>query len=457
MTKPLLPLLAAIAFLSPACINMEQRVHRDMVSVLQASDLTRFSEHDFRFTPPISVEQQVKSIPIETQQLMIACARGDIPKLQQLLDEGHQASETYPVMHDLPPIKGKYTAPRSAFQFALYNNQVATIRYLQQRDPHLRWTKYDFINVCRFGHLEMAQYMLEQTPYMAHEDALDNAVKSRNIELVKLIVRNGITSEKALIIACADGQVDVVKTLLEAGFKPNQPSSIPPINEIFWADDDDKIIAMLDLLMKQGADAESRDAKAEAVLTCACRMNDEEKCISVMKTLIAQGAQINKKGTDGSACGETQRPLDEAISREQEQITAFLITQGASCEKRSVKATSILKDAKFWLKGYGLMQEECLIIQGIYSEKGCTLVYQSKQQQFELSCLTLEDCVRYLPAEVKHILILDKCTTAKLEKLQQSLNKSGKSGINIYAATNMGFDWTAPQVASSNQLYNPTR
>lgn len=449
-------IILAIALLFPACIGMEQRVHRDMVSVLHASDLTRFSEHDFRFTPPISVEQQVKSIPIETQQLMIACAHGDIPKLQQLLEAGHQASETYPVMHDLPPLKGQYTTPRSAFQFALYNNQVATIRYLQQRDPHLRWTKYDFENVCRFGHLEMAHYMLQQTPYMAHEDALDSALKSGNSRLSQLLLDKGTHSDNALNLACERGQIDIVQSLLESGFKPNHPEYNPPINNIFWANDDNCTLAMLDLLLQYGARAESNSKNALAVLTCACAMDNEQMCINAMKKLIVHGAKVNKQDFDKTS----PRPLDAAIDQEHQQVIAFLISQGASCEKLSEQAQSMLSDAEFWMKGYGLKAEECLIIQGIYSEKGCDLVYQSKQQQFELSCPALEDCVRYLPARAKHILILDKLTTAKREKLQQSLNKSSKSDINIYAAANYlppNTAWPAPQAASSNKLCSPAR
>lgn len=438
--------IAALLFLS-SCASSEQRVHRDMIAVLEETDTKPFNEYDIIATPPITVEQQVQSIPLETQQLMIACAQGDIASLQKMLDAGHHPSESYPVMHNMPTYDGSYTAPRSAFKFALYANQVECVSYLQTRYPELKWTPYEFVIACRFGHLEMAQYMLEKEPDILQEagilptreishEALDAAVKSGNNSLVRFLISKGLKCENSLIIACANEQVDVVQTLLEAGFDPNQPSCNPPINQIFWAHDDDKIIAMLDLLLQQGADAESRDAEAEAVLACACRMNNEEKCIAVMKTLLAHGAQVNKKGTTGSACGETYRPLDEAIDREQKQTAAFLISQGASCEKLFDKAKSLLADAVFWLQGYGLKQEECLLIQGVYSDDGCHVVYQSTQQQFELVCPKLEDCVPYLPDGAKHILILDKLTSEAREKLQKSLNKCGKTSINIYAAAN---------------------
>ncbi len=153
---------------------------------------------------------------------------------------------------------------------------------------------------------------------------------------------------------------------------------------------------------------------------------------------------------------------EEASKNIDKQLEAAVkaLMQEVEGKQLEAQGQSALKDAEFWLKGYGLKQEECLIIQGIYSKKGCTLVYQSKQQQFELSCPTLEDCVRFLPAGAKHILILDKLATAKQEKLQQSLNESGKSNINIYAATNLlppNTAWPAPQAASSNKRCSTAR
>lgn len=115
---------------------------------------------------------------------------------------------------------------------------------------------------------------------------------------------------------------------------------------------------------------------------------------------------------------------------------AATISFNTSAKQLSTQGKSALADAQFWTEGYGLKAQECLIIQDIYSDKGCLIIHQSPTQQFELRIPKLTDCPAYLPAQVKHILILDKLTDAKRKELQESLKQQNKAHIRIYAAAN---------------------
>ncbi|MBI5209163.1 MAG: ankyrin repeat domain-containing protein [Elusimicrobia bacterium] len=103
--------------------------------------------------------------------------------------------------------------------------------------------------------------------------------------------------------AVADGQVDEVKRLLEAGADPNARNAggLPPLHQLVWAAPPASHAQVFRLLLDRGAKLNAKDAESQTVFmrALARAARPEPDLLATAKLLAASAAEVNGKYKDG--------------------------------------------------------------------------------------------------------------------------------------------------------------
>lgn len=147
-------------------------------------------------------------------------------------------------------------------------------------------------------------------------------------DIVKAMKKRGYNfktkdAEENLIVASEKGNEEIVKVLLEAGVNPAAEKNGK--SAIIKAIDSQKA-PVVQVLLKAGVKANSKDKRGQTLLYKACGYKDPE----VVKALIEAGADVNSvNDSDGYT------PLIEAVSHKNTEMVAMLLKAGA---KKMIKA-----------------------------------------------------------------------------------------------------------------------
>lgn len=164
---------------------------------------------------------------------------------------------------------------------------------------------------------------------------LHQAVQLRDLNEVNSLIVEGVSvhtklrGETALYSACQQGQLEIVKALLEAGAQVNEPSGTEGSTALHKAclrGD----IEMVQVLLEYDAKVNQRDAKGNFPLHCALR-NPE-----VVEILLQKGAFVNVANNDGIT------PLYEAMNYNSPELIKALVEAGAQIDWKINGGTTAL-------------------------------------------------------------------------------------------------------------------
>jgi uncharacterized protein len=158
-----------------------------------------------------------------------------------------------------------------------------------------------------YGQREIASFLADKTVALTIFEAaatgkINNILRllARDPQLVNAYAKDGF---QALGLACYFGHLDVADYLIKAGAPVNAPSrnelSAAPIQSAAAAGH----VKIVDLLLKNGADPNIREAGGYTPLHAAAQNGDT----GVIRTLLYGGADLDIKSNDGKV------PLDLAL------------------------------------------------------------------------------------------------------------------------------------------------
>lgn len=109
-----------------------------------------------------------------------------------------------------------------ALQWACYHGNIEAVQYLLLFDCDIYFSELCFHYTATFGHTNIAQLLLTDDRFLLSGDALVEACIEGHLEMVKLILKDGriepsYDSSRCLVEACKFGHKDVVCVLLEDG------------------------------------------------------------------------------------------------------------------------------------------------------------------------------------------------------------------------------------------------
>jgi ankyrin repeat protein len=224
-------------------------------------------------------------------------------------------------------------------RYAARNGHVAVVKFLCDHGVALSTiTANDFLEVCRGGHCEMAEYLLDRGHDVRHDNdaALRYATLRHHVEMVAMLlrrltpvmgtvnlvpsVRAAVEAESApvlmlllahstavhnlnlsasLIDAARSGSVPVMSLLLDRGAAVNADNNRPLLNAI-----DARSLPAITLLLDRGADLRAVTA---AALVNAIRSESTE----LLELLLGRGADLRL--TYDAMCAEVTNCHNEAV------------------------------------------------------------------------------------------------------------------------------------------------
>jgi uncharacterized protein len=169
-----------------------------------------------------------------------------------------------------------------------------------------------------YGQREIASFLADKTVALTIFEAaatgkINNILRllARDPQLVNAYAKDGF---QALGLACYFGHLDVADYLIKAGAPVNAPSrnelSAAPIQSAAAAGH----VKIVDLLLKNGADPNIREAGGYTPLHAAAQNGDT----GVIRTLLYGGADLDIKSNDGKV------PLDLALEASHKEAIKVL-------------------------------------------------------------------------------------------------------------------------------------
>ena len=172
------------------------------------------------------------------------------------------------------------------------------------------------------------------------ETALMLASANGHLEMVKLLVENGADYTNALRLASREGHLEVVKYLVEDGANINAKNK-DSWTALMWASLNGHL-EVVKYLIENGADINAKDKDGWTVLMWASR----EGHLEVVKYLIENGADINAKRDSGWTT------LMEASRKGYLEIVKYLIENGANVNAKDEDGETAL----MWASRYGHLE-----------------------------------------------------------------------------------------------------
>jgi ankyrin repeat protein len=207
--------------------------------------------------------------------LLDAAAKGDLKKVQELVDKGANVNEASKVNGVTPLIA------------ACLNGRVDVVKYLLDKGAAVD-TRTSFgvdalmaAGLNEAGYEKVSKLLFEKG---AGASGLLDAAASGNLEGVKELVKLGTsvnaaapaTGETALMAAASNGQLEVVKWLLEKGADVNAKTArgITALMAAASVPDNPVSKDIVKLLIDKGADVNAKTASGKTALQFASFMND---------------------------------------------------------------------------------------------------------------------------------------------------------------------------------------
>jgi len=164
---------------------------------------------------------------------------------------------------------------------------------------------------CREGNIEVVRDLLKKG---ADPNATDIPKNPFSLSLL-------IQESTPLIEACKNGHIEIVSLLLENGADPQKTTDFTDNTPIIFACKNNYQDIVL-LLLERGADPESYDTKGIPLISIAC----EKGHLDVVRTLV----ETNMVDIETSSSITRTTPLMYAIKSKKKNIVKYLLERGAS-------------------------------------------------------------------------------------------------------------------------------
>lgn len=169
---------------------------------------------------------------------------------------------------------------------AITNNHIDIVKYLVNKS---KITITEKMLLEANSNFKMISFLLKNGGdiNLCDEDILVNPCENNNIEIVKLILEYGFKNRNGLSLAIAsqENNLDIVNLLIDNEFDIFYDDGLI-LNNIIWSCNDN--IRLVEKLLKMGIKANIDDNK---FIRRAC----EKQHINVIKLLLKYGAKINKQ------------------------------------------------------------------------------------------------------------------------------------------------------------------
>ncbi len=145
----------------------------------------------------------------------------------------------------------------------------------------------------------------------------------------------------ALICGVTNGNVKVVKVLLDAGADPNLGNSLwKPLMYASWPMREKlkQYTAIVKMLLEKGAKVNARDKAGQTPLSLAAATGD----VAMMKVLVAKGADVNTRDNTGNGA------LIGALQHHRFQNAKYLLKQGVDINARDKGGKTAQMYAEEW-------------------------------------------------------------------------------------------------------------
>jgi ankyrin repeat protein len=245
-----------------------------------------------------------------------AAASGDLAEVRRLLKAGIDVNA-----------REDYGGFRPLISAAA-NSQLSIVKYLIRTGAQI-----DAIVMDEFPTNYQGATALMMGCFNGHRKVVEELIKA-GADINKNITRD--KSPNAITYAARQGHLDIVRVLLKEGSLLPSFALYEPVNH--------KRAAVVEELLKAGADATYRTESGEGLVACACTgspkwgANPEDQ-VKIIKLLLAAGADINA----GDEVGSTA--LHEAALAENEPLVKYLIQAGANVNAQTISGSVPLRYA----------------------------------------------------------------------------------------------------------------
>lgn len=195
-----------------------------------------------------------------------------------------------------------------------------------------------FFVACLYGHKDICVKLREYMPFLRLDDKNDSgdtplhlAVKSRNVDLINYLIREGANLEimncsdyTPLKIACESGYNEIIDIFMLRGVSVNFTYTLRKKTLLHYACENG-LYNYIMYCLGHGIDVNARDIARSTPLILATKSNNTE----IVKCLLENGADPNVYDT------ESRPPLMTAVLNDNKEIIDLLISYGANPKAKS--------------------------------------------------------------------------------------------------------------------------
>lgn len=193
--------------------------------------------------------------------------------------------------------------------------------------------------------------------YSRSEDLI-KAINNNNVAEVKSMIRKGydvnqkdspdmpvleVSGKYPLVEACANGNLEIMKLLLDNGAIVNTNESFTPLETAISVDPEKNSVEKVKMLLQYGANVNFiGDSKYTALIyACECvPAGEEEKSYQICKMLIAKKADVNLQNQEGRTA------LIMASMSNCYKVMKLLLENGANANIKDITGKEALDYAK---------------------------------------------------------------------------------------------------------------